>query len=75
MMTCLCMVNITNLVHILEELPVILEEMTFKRRNTVHLWTINESQMQAGATLIFITMTNGKTEEPLSLQILDIITI
>jgi len=75
MMTCLCMVNVTTLVHILEELPVILEEMTFKTGNTVHLWTTNESQMQTGAILIFITMTNGTTEEPLSLQILDIITI
>jgi len=75
MMTCLCMVNVTTLVHILEELPVILEEMTFKMGNTVHLWTTNESLMQTGAILIFITMTNGTTEEPLSLQIPDIITI
>jgi hypothetical protein len=69
------MVNETTLVHILEGLPVILEEMTFKRGNAVHLWITNESQMQAGAILIFITMTNGKTGELLSLQILDIIII
>jgi hypothetical protein len=68
-------VNVTTLVHILEELPVILEEMTFTKGKTVHLWTTNESQMQAGAILIFITMINGTTEEPHSLQILDIITI
>jgi len=75
MMTCLCIVNVTTLVHILEELPVISEEMTFKMGNTVHLWTTNESQMQTGAAVIFITTTNGTTEELLSLQILDIITI
>jgi len=69
------MVNVTTLVHILEELPVISEEMTFKMGNTVYIWTTNESQMQTGAILIFTTMTNGTTEEPLSLQIPDIITI
>jgi hypothetical protein len=69
------MMNVTTLVHILEGLQVILEEKTFKRGNAIHLWTTNESQMQAGAIMTFITMTTGKTGELLSLQILDIITI
>jgi hypothetical protein len=68
------MEDVTTLAHIMVDLPVILEEMTFKRGSTVHLWTTNKSQIQLGAILTFITMTNGKIGELPSLQsLLDII--
>jgi hypothetical protein len=70
------MENITIFVHIIMDLPVILEEMTIKRGNTVHLWTTNESQIQLGDMLISVTTTNWKTDELLSQQsLMDIIII
>jgi hypothetical protein len=70
------MENVTIMVHITVDLLVISEEMTIKKGNTVHSWTTNESQIQLGAILISVTMTNWKTGELLSQQsLMDIIII
>jgi hypothetical protein len=62
------MENVTILVYIMVDLPVISEEMTIKRGNTVHLSTTNESLIQLRAMLISITMTTWKTGDLLSQQ-------